>query len=89
MTPKREHLQKFPFFYVLMQFLSIIRYVDKKVAKVQQDKFLFSVVANEEINAVFWTEIDPKMKKNQQKSRFLTFLCNLCQIFDRLRGLEC
>ena len=47
------------------------------------------VVVYEEINAVFWKEKDPKMTKKTKISRFLTFSSSFCQIFDRIRGLEC
>ena len=47
------------------------------------------VVIYEEINAVFRKEKDPKMTKKTKISRFLTFLSNFCQIFDRICGLEC
>ena len=45
------------------------------------------VIVYEEINA-FFLKKDSKMIRKTNISRFLTFLCNFCQIFDRLRGLE-
>ena len=49
------------------------------------------VVVYEEIKAVFWKQKDPKMTKKTKAKifRFLTFLSNFCQIFDRICGLEC
>ena len=47
------------------------------------------VVVYEEINAVLLESKRPKNDKNPKIFLFLKFLCNFCESFDRLRGLEC
>ena len=35
------------------------------------------------------TQNDPEKDKKSKISRFLTFLCNFCQSFDKHREIEC
>ena len=51
-----------------------------------------AVVFYEEKFAVFMLEISQigtELDKKPKISELLMFLCNFCQIYDRLRGLEC
>ena len=89
MTPKIEILQTFHFFgfneiYVDFRKMFWIR----MLKRFDKTRTRCTVVVYKEINAVFWKEKDLKMTTTKN-SRFLTFLCNFCQIFEKLRGLEC
>ena len=62
---------------------------DRMLKRLMKERICCPKVVYEEVNAVFWEDKDPKMTKKPKIVQFLTFFCNFCQIFDKLRKLEC